>query len=276
MQAGGGGHHQHIRRGGIRVWCVYGIPLYEHAGGGKAQLSGCHLLGGHHVVEHAAAAVPAQVLEALAQGRAGVEAFQNQHGGISCRLFKLREHTGGALHLRLKICAQPQLGVHSAGGCRAHAGDAHSPTRAGAGELIAPQLGAGADRVGTREAHPRVLAGGERLQHGCVFFARLDGACLLQRGKEYPGLPQPVLCALLGEGACEGGALRGGAGQQNRARGFSRRGVALPGFRTRSRHGVYFASSPARAAAPICSRSSATRTPRRSAPGTSSSAVAEV
>ena len=180
MQAGGGGHHQHIRRGGFRVGGIYGIPLYERAGGAEAQLAGCYLLGGHHVVEHAAAAVPAQVFEAFAQGRAGVGAFQNQHGGgLGCRLFKLREHTHGTLHLRLKIRVQPQLTMHGAGGCRTHAGDAHSPARAGAGKLRTPQLGAGANRVGAREAHPRVATGGERLQRGGVVCARFDGAGLL-------------------------------------------------------------------------------------------------
>ena len=125
-------------------------------------------------------AIPAQVFEALAQGRSGVGTLQTQHGGgLGCRLLKLREHTRGTLHLRLKIRVQPQLGVHGTGGCRTHAGDAHSPTRAGAGELVAPQLGAGANRVGAREAHPRVVTGGERLQRGGVFCARLDGACLL-------------------------------------------------------------------------------------------------
>ena len=190
MQAGGGGHHQHIRRGGFRggdfrVGGIYGIPLYDRAGGAEAQLAGCYLLGGHHIVEYTAAAVPAQVFEALAQGRAGVGAFQNQHGGGTSYgvygggAFKLREHTGGTLHLRLKIRAQPQLGVHGAGGCHTHAGDAHSPARAGAGKLRTPQLGAGANRVGAREAHPRIVTGGERLQHCGVVCARFDGACLL-------------------------------------------------------------------------------------------------
>ena len=125
-------------------------------------------------------AIPAQVFEALAQGRSGVGTLQTQHGGgVGCRLFKLREHTGGALHLRLKIRAQPQLGVHGAGGCCTHAGDAHSPARAGAGKLRTPQLSAGANRVGTREAHPRIVTGGERLQRGGVVCVQLDGAGLL-------------------------------------------------------------------------------------------------
>ena len=185
MQAGGGGHHQRIRRGGFRRGgfrggYIYGAPLHERAGGTEAQLAGCYLLGGHHVVEHAAVAIPAQVFEALAQGRSGVGTLQTQHGGgVGCRLFKLREHTGGALHLRLKIRAQPQLGVYSAGGCRTHAGDAHSPARAGAGKLRTPQLGAGANRVAACEAHPRVLTGGERRQRGGVVCVRFDGAGLL-------------------------------------------------------------------------------------------------